>query len=305
MVGACDEASKSCGAKPGHEGAPCSTGVPCLDSGSCHDGACVKGQPSQLGAPCDDADACTLADTCQANGGCDGAPIVACVDGDGCCPAACTPATDSDCKTIKVGVMSGAAFYDDSARAYLAAMPLVAAADTIGACTLAALQQYDVVIVWGNMSCYSPSIFDAYVTGGGGLVGTPWVFNNNAADPIHSLPLSGAVPGAMPFHPSDPLNLTVTHPNDILLQGVNFGIGDPVGFEERAFKLDLGATTSATWNTMDNQQNVHAVAKGHHGQGRAVYLNFHYITSGTGLAIQHGWGKQLLYNAVLWSGKVM
>lgn len=306
MVGSCDGALKSClGAQPGNEGFVCPTGNPCLEIGACHSGVCSGGQPSNPGAACDDVDACTLLDTCQPNGGCEGTPLAACVDGDGCCPAACTLVTDSDCKTITVGIMAGPAFYDDSARAYLATMPLIAAADTIDSCALAALQPYDVVIVWGNMVCHDPVAFDAYVSGGGGLIGTPWVFDNHPANPIKSLPLDGTSPGAQPFHLSDPLNVSVTTPNDLLLQGVNFAIGDPVGFEERAFLLDVGATSSVVWHTMDDQPNVYAVAKGHYGQGRSVYLSFHYITAGTGLAVQYGWGKQLLYNAVLWAGKVL
>ena len=46
-----------------------------------------------------------------------------------------------------------------------------------------------------------------------------------------------------------------------------------------------------------------AAAKWAYGNGRAVYLNFHYITSDCSLAINYNWGKNLVYNAVRWAGK--
>lgn len=32
--------------------------------------------------------------------------------------------------------------------------------------------------LYGNMSCFDATAFDAYVQGGGGIVATPWVHRN-------------------------------------------------------------------------------------------------------------------------------
>jgi hypothetical protein len=76
----------------------CGNGV--LDRGElCDDG---PGSSKRCPASCDDAEACTTdsregsAETCDLQ--CGHTRITACKSGDGCCPAACTRATDSDCK---------------------------------------------------------------------------------------------------------------------------------------------------------------------------------------------------------------
>jgi hypothetical protein len=71
----------------------------------CGNGAIDPGEtcdpPATCPSNCDDGNGCT-ADTmsgtpatCDVS--CTHAPIVGCVDGDGCCPASCSSATDSDC----------------------------------------------------------------------------------------------------------------------------------------------------------------------------------------------------------------
>jgi hypothetical protein len=97
-VGACDEATKSCGAAPGNDGAWCDDGDPCTYSGTCSNGVCTKGQlvdcsafsstcsvgycdpvlgctakPKNDGVPCDDGLFCTVQDVCMA-GACQGVP---------------------------------------------------------------------------------------------------------------------------------------------------------------------------------------------------------------------------------------
>ena len=83
---------------------------------------------------------------------------------------------------------------------------------------------------------------------------------------------------------------------------VAFNNGDAIGYEQWKFTLNPGATNSVLWN---NDPTNYAVAKWSYGQGRAVYLDFHYITSDCSLATAYGWGKQLVYNSVLWAGKAL
>ncbi|MBN1941584.1 MAG: right-handed parallel beta-helix repeat-containing protein [Candidatus Diapherotrites archaeon] len=88
--GTCD-AGEDCSSCP----ADCACTAPSICcAGSCTVPVCT------VNGDCDDADACT-ADVCS-NGGtctasCSNAQIVACTDGDGCCPFGCTFATDDDC----------------------------------------------------------------------------------------------------------------------------------------------------------------------------------------------------------------
>jgi hypothetical protein len=61
----------------------------------------TAGQPGACASTCDDADACTVDLASGSVAGCTRAcahePITACRDNDGCCPAGCIGATDSDC----------------------------------------------------------------------------------------------------------------------------------------------------------------------------------------------------------------
>jgi hypothetical protein len=65
------------------------------------DRAITAGQPGACARSCDDADACTVDLASGTVAGCTRAcqheTITACRDDDGCCPAGCTGATDSDC----------------------------------------------------------------------------------------------------------------------------------------------------------------------------------------------------------------
>jgi hypothetical protein len=92
------------------EGTPCDT--QCTTDGGCSGGLCLNGAPANEGGTCDDKNACTTDDACGA-GGCEGAPILTCDPGDGCCPAGCTAAADSDCgATIYLASANGGAgFY--------------------------------------------------------------------------------------------------------------------------------------------------------------------------------------------------
>lgn len=79
-------------------GAACGNGV--VDAQETCDTAIAGNAPGACPSACDDAVACT-ADTLKNGGTCTAAcvhdPISTCTPGDGCCPAGCTYATDTDC----------------------------------------------------------------------------------------------------------------------------------------------------------------------------------------------------------------
>jgi hypothetical protein len=190
----------------------------------------------------------------------------------------------------------GGSFYSDTLRTYLATQPTIASATQVNACDLATLQQYNVIIVYGNMSCFDANAFNSYVQAGGGLIGTPWIFQNNGG--LTSLPVTRTASNGAVF--SAPLNVTVTNAADVLLTGVSFVNGNNVGWEDQNVTLNAGAASSVLWQ--NNAAKI-AVARGTSGNGRSVYLDFHYITSDCQLATQYDWGKRLMYNSVLWAGK--
>lgn len=124
-VAVCNPNNGECEPIPGNDNASCtlssdlcSVGNTC-SAGVCSGGApkdcggltagCLEGicdtvtgqcttQPIPPGGSCTDFQACTSGEICDANGMCGGgAPVTACVAGDGCCPAGCTDLTDIDC----------------------------------------------------------------------------------------------------------------------------------------------------------------------------------------------------------------
>ena len=101
----CNEAQKACVVVAGNDGAVCEDGNVCTSGEKCLSGTCVGGQPANNGLACDDANGCTGGTSCS-NGVC-GNPqsqIMACIDGDMCCPAGC--ANDKDCLYWATGVQT-------------------------------------------------------------------------------------------------------------------------------------------------------------------------------------------------------
>lgn len=70
-VGVCNEASDSCSAAPGNNGAACDDGNVCTAGSTCQNGICGGGVPANNGAACDDGVSCTANTVCQ-NGVCGG-----------------------------------------------------------------------------------------------------------------------------------------------------------------------------------------------------------------------------------------
>ncbi|MFO0592827.1 MAG: hypothetical protein U0441_35110 [Polyangiaceae bacterium] len=101
----CNEAQKTCVVVPGNDGAVCDDGNTCTSGEKCSAGTCLGGQPANNGLACDDANGCTAGTSCV-NGACGNAQseIMACIDGDSCCPAGC--ANDKDCLYWASGVQT-------------------------------------------------------------------------------------------------------------------------------------------------------------------------------------------------------
>lgn len=96
-TGACDEAQNQCVVVNGPDGVPCDDGNLCTSGEACAAGTCAGGALANPGAACDDGDACTTASVC-AGVDCVGTQSIgSCTNGDQCCPAGCTEATDDDC----------------------------------------------------------------------------------------------------------------------------------------------------------------------------------------------------------------
>ena len=74
-------------------------------SASCGNGAIEPGEtcdpPASCPQSCDDGNGCTndamTGSAANCNAACSHTPIVSCANGDGCCPAGCSPADDDDC----------------------------------------------------------------------------------------------------------------------------------------------------------------------------------------------------------------
>jgi hypothetical protein len=122
----CNPNTGMCEPVPGNDGVACTDATDlCTIGKTCSNGLCQGGQPkdcSQLtngcilgvcdtangqcvtqnlvnGDPCDDLDDCTSGELCQ-NGNCGGGTTInQCINGDSCCPASCSIATDTDCVT--------------------------------------------------------------------------------------------------------------------------------------------------------------------------------------------------------------
>lgn len=127
LVSSCNEVKDTCDAVPGNNGAACDDNSACTTGEVCGNGVCGGGAPANNGAACNDKNACTTGEVC-ANGGCGGgAAVVACQNGDGCCPQGCDVNSDDDCGGTVYATGMGGFFgffgYDIQANTW-AALPL-------------------------------------------------------------------------------------------------------------------------------------------------------------------------------------
>ncbi len=189
---------------------------------------------------------------------------------------------------IDVVVIDGS-FYTNNAATYLATLPGVTVT-TMNTYTAASLAPFDFVLHYGN-SFFDDTALATYISNGGNLIATPWMvhnngWHNNAASPIATYTGSA-------IH-SQPLAATVTNAGDPYLAGVAFNNGDLIGLETM-----LTAKPGATVPVIHTADGSPLLAYMPHGAGMSFYIDLHYITSDTDLAINYGWGKQLLGNIVL------
>jgi len=202
-----------------------------------------------------------------------------------------------------VGVLGGF-FYHDELVQYLNTIPGITA-ERFDTCDIETLNRFDLIVLQGNGSCFDGPTFDAYVASGRGIIGTPWVVNNVGS--TESLPVAGP---SLTTQFSALKRLDIVEPNSPLIQGVNLAEGDGVcpagqpipigndpdcvGFEAPSV-LREGATLVARHT--DYPGSI-ALADWTYGEGRGVYLGFHYLTSDTNSAIAYAWGQDLMKNAV-------
>ena len=209
----------------------------------------------------------------------------------------CVPRCDAD--QIRVAFIGGG-FYHDDAQVELDRRTGDIVAERIDACDLDTLLGYDVIVLNGNPTCADPVATTAFVESGGGVVGVPWVANqgDRATLPVDAERVVESVVG--------PVSVRIIDPDDPLVEGWQFRAldgqcdeGNPpisddpdcVGYAghqalDGAFvsaMLDAGVPSAVWWRF---------------GEGRAVYLAYHYVTSDTYSAAPHDWGIRLLENAV-------
>jgi hypothetical protein len=187
---------------------------------------------------------------------------------------------------VEVAVVEGD-WYTPNTAAFIATIPGVTVT-TINSYDAAALSAYDYVVHYGN-SFYDQGALETYIDGGGTLIATPWMVNNNN---WNSSPASPMDTYNFDAQFSAPLAANVLDPNDVYLSGVAFNDGDLIGYEAGSTAKN-GATVPVT-----HGDNSPLLAYLDYGAGRSFYLNLHYITSDCSLAIDYDWGQQLLSNII-------
>lgn len=120
QIPSCNEFDVSCSYIAGNNGAACDDKNLCTSGEKCNNGQCNGGAPANVGSACDDNDGCSPTSNCDANGNCAGnSPILQCIAGDFCCPAACTGLNDIDC--VPVELLVNGDFATDDLTAWNAA----------------------------------------------------------------------------------------------------------------------------------------------------------------------------------------
>ncbi len=190
--------------------------------------------------------------------------------------------------TIEVAVVTGS-FYTDGAHLFLDGLAGVNSTEIVSY-DAASLSAFDYVLHYGN-SFYDQSALETYISGGGNLIATPWMMNNSGWFNSAASPIEFYSFGVTNFN--SPLSVTVDDPSDPFLAGVNFNNGDLVGWE------GVGTPRAGTINPVSHDDGSGpALSYMDFGAGQSFYINLHYITSDTSIAIQYDWGQQLLENIV-------
>ena len=224
-----------------------------------------------------------------------------------CIEGACQAEAVACVGGLRVGLLGGGFYHDDLER-FLNTVPGVVA-QRFDACDPMTLSQFDVIVIHGNGSCFDSVAFSAFASAGGGVVGTPWVVDNQGS--IDALPV-GSVGENTTYQGLK--RVEVIAPESPLVAGVDLLEGDgvcngdqpvPIGADpdcvgfEVASELRAGATLVA--RHADYADSV-ALAEWAYGAGRGVYVGFHYMTSDTVSAVSYQWGRDLMLNAVQLAG---
>jgi hypothetical protein len=302
LIGTCNELMQTCVAVPGNNGSACDDGNLCTSGETCSAGQCGAGAPANEGAACDDGDGCTGGTKCQA-GACAGAVsvIMACVDGDACCPAGC--AADADCKSKVLVIAPDDLSGLNDVQSMLVATGAFTAVDIFDATnttpTAAQLAPYQAVLVYDNtpfvdavaMGDRLADYFDA----GGRVVIAPGA----NCDPVK---LEGrfvndgylvlAVGPVDDAFPSDSLGL-ILEPNSPLVAGVSSFFAP---FAARCLVTPVpGAAVVAQWGG-----GLPLIARGTVKGRKRVDLNFYPPSNDLGMQFWMGDGAQILADALLY-----
>ena len=195
---------------------------------------------------------------------------------------------DAELATYNIAILGGN-WWTDDLWLYLDSLAPVSCSVLNTDYDLATLQQYDAVIIYGNMYYMHDTIINQYVQNGGGLIATPWAHHNewnwDSYAPPACLPVTGTVED---IHYDQPVDITFF--NVLRLNKPS----DTVGYE-RGLQTKAGAFEAGTWN--DGYDSA-AVSLWTYGEGKAVYLNMQYITSDCDRAIDYDWGKTLMTKAL-------
>lgn len=196
---------------------------------------------------------------------------------------------------IDVGVVEGSFFTPDALDFIDSIDGVNGEAIPPGPYTPNILSQYDVVLHYGN-SFYDQALLEGFIANGGLLISTPWMNNNQAWYVSKASPIAAYDSSNVNF--MEPLSVTVLDAGHPYLSGVSFNNGDEVGWEGNG-TLAPGAVALVTHDDGAGP----AVSYIDFGEGRCVYLNLHYITSDTTIAMNYDWGRQLLENVILSVGE--
>jgi hypothetical protein len=302
LVGSCNELMSVCTAVPGNEGLACDDGSLCTGGETCSAGQCTGGVPANEGVACSDGDGCTNGTQCQ-NGQCanPSSVIMACIDGDSCCPPGCD--ADLDCKSTVLIIASDDPEGSTDVQSKLVATGAFTKVDVFDAAfdtpSVAQLGAYQAVLLYVNMPLADPGAMGDrladYFDGGGRVVIAPGAncdpvkLEGRFVDQGYLVLDIGAVDESFP---SDSLGL-ILEPNSPLVEGVNM-LDAP--FAARCFVSPTpGSTVVAQWGA-----GIPLIARGLVQGRKRVDLNFFPPSAEMGMVFWTGDGAAILKDALLY-----
>ncbi len=195
--------------------------------------------------------------------------------------------TEKPADAASIAIVQGS-FYTSNLR-----NSLIAAGQSvteISSYTAASLASFDAVIQYGN-SFVDFAELETYVSNGGRLIETPWLWLNFSPPTNLQVFTNGGVPSFSEPYPG----VSVLDPSNYLLNGVTFPAG-PGGFDigrTTGNAFAAGATGIVNWADGTAMFGTRSL-----GLGEIVGLNMHLITSDTPfMVIDQPWATQLVVNA--------